>query len=166
MIPLLENVQFVHMSEELDRQEIQRVHRGRCDESLVEQLRELGHRRLPVGMGELTEGMVIPNTIHGAEIGCHRAKILRFLLSQEPFRGRFHGPVAESVDRPSFANAEYGERYALVLLVFDIHLFEADHVLLGGQEGESVESLVDRGRHGGLVFFFVTGGFNFYRVAG
>ncbi len=69
---------------------------------------------------------MIPNTGHGAEVGRHRAKILRFLLGQEPFRGGFHGPVAESVDGPFGTDAEHGERVALVLLVFDIHLFVGD----------------------------------------
>ena len=103
-------------------------------------------------MGELTERMMIPNTVYGAEVGRHRPKILRFLLSQEPFGGGFYGPVAESVDRPFLANAEQGERFALVLLVFDIHLFEADHVLLGGQEGESVAIIIGRGGHGWCSF--------------
>ena len=65
---------------------------------------------------------MIPNTIHGAEVGRHRAKILRFLLSQEPFSGGFYRPVVESVDCPFLANAEHGERMALVLLVFTLHL--------------------------------------------
>lgn len=147
MIPLLENVQIVHVSEEVDRQEIKGIQRRGGDEGLVEQLREFG-RGLPVGMGELAERMMIPNTVHGANVGRHRAKILCFLLGEEPFGGGFYGPIAESVDRPFGADAEHGERMALVLLVFEIHLFVGDQVLLGDRKGERMAILVVRGGHG------------------
>ena len=146
MIPLLENVQIVHVSEEVNRQEIEGIQRRGGEKGLVEQSREIG-RRLPVGVGELAERMMIPNTVHGAEVGRHCVKILCFLLSQEPFGGGFHGPVAESVDRPFLANAEHGERVALVLLVFDIHLFVGDQVLLGDRKGERMAILVVGGGH-------------------
>ncbi len=90
---------------------------------------------------------MIPNTGHGAEVGRHRAKILCFLLGQEPFGGGFHGPVAESVDRPFGADAEHGERVALVLLVLEVYFFVGDEVLLGGCERESMAILIGRGRH-------------------
>ena len=144
MGPLRENAHVVHVSEEVDREEIERIQRRGGEEGLVEQTREFGHRRLPVGMGELTERMMIPNTVYGADVGRHRAKILRFLLSQEPFRGGFHGPIAESVDGPFLANAEHGERFALVLLVLELHLFIG--VLLGCCKGVAI--LIGRGRHG------------------
>jgi len=95
----------------------------------------------------LAERMMIPNTIHGAEIGGHRAKILRFLLSQEPFGGGFDRPVVESVDGPFLADAEHGERMALVLLVLEVDLFVADQVLLGSRERECVTIFIGRGGH-------------------
>ena len=130
----------------MNREEIQGIQRRGGEEGLVEQAWEIGGRR-PVRVGELAERMMISNTIHGAEVGRHRAKILRFLLSQEPFRGGFYRPVVESVDRPFLANAEHGERMTLVLLVFQVYLFVGDQVLLGGREGERVTILVVGGRH-------------------
>lgn len=121
MGPLRENTHVVHVSEEMNREEIQGIQRRGGEKGLVEQSREIGGG-LPVGVSELAERMMIPNTGHGAEVGRHRAKILRFLLSQEPFGGGFHGPVVESVNRPFLADAEHGERMALVLLVFALHL--------------------------------------------
>ena len=147
MIPLLENVQIVHVSEEVNRQEIEGIQRRGGEKGLVEQPREFGGR-LPVGVGELAERMMIPNTVHGAKIGRHRAKILRFLLSQEPFGGGFHRPIAESVDRPFLADAEHGERMALVLLVLEVDFFVGDQVLLGCCERERMAILIGRGRHG------------------
>lgn len=63
---------------------------------------------------------MIPNAVHGAEIGGHCAKILCVLLGQKPLGGRFYGPVAESADLSFCANAEHGERMALVLLVVEV----------------------------------------------
>ena len=148
MIPLLENVQIVHVSEEVDRQEIEGIHGRGGNKGLVEQLWEFGKGWRPVGVGELAERMMISNTVHGADVGRHRAKILCFLLSQEPFGGGFYGPIAESVDRPFGADAEHGERMALVLLVFEIHFFIGDQVLLGGCKGERMAILIVRGGHG------------------
>lgn len=90
---------------------------------------------------------MIPNTIHGAEVGRHRSKILRFVLSQEPFGGGFYRPVVESVDCPFLANAEHGERMTLVLLVLEVYFFVGDHVLLGGREGDRVTIFIGRGGH-------------------
>ena len=147
MGPLRENAHVVHVSEEMNCKEIQGIQRCGGKKGLVEQSLEFCHGGLPVCMGELTERMMISNTVHGAEIGRHRAKILRFVLSQEPFRGGFHCPVAETVDRPFLANAEHGERMALVLLVFQVYLFVGDQVFLRGGEGERVTVLVVGGRH-------------------
>ena len=165
MGPLRENAHVVHVSEEMDREEIQGIQRRGGEKGLVEQSREIGGG-LPVGVSELAERMMIPNTVHRAEVGRHRAKILRFLLSQEPFGGGFHGPVVESVDGPFLANAEHGERVALVLLVFHIHLFVGNEVLLGGCERERMAILIGRGRHVWYRFLCDMCGFNFYRVTG
>jgi hypothetical protein len=100
----------------MNREEIQGIQGGGGDKGLMEQPLEIGGW-CPVGVGELAERMMIPNTVNGSEVGRHRAKILRFPLGQEPLGGGFHGPVAETVDRPFGSDAEYGERVALVLLV-------------------------------------------------
>ena len=146
MGPLRENAHVVHVSEEMNREEIQGIQRRGGKKGLVEQSREIGGG-LPISLGKLAERMMISNTVHGAEVGRHRAKILRFLLGQEPFGGGFHGPIAESVDRPFGADAEHGERVALVLLVFEIHLFVGDQVLLGDRKGERMAILVVGGGH-------------------
>ena len=168
MGPLRENAHVVHVSEEVDREEIQGIQRRGGEEGLVEQVWEFSHGGLPVGVSELAERMMISNTVHGAEIGCHRAKILRFLLSQEPFGGGFHGPVVESVNRPFLADAEHGERMALVLLVLEVDFFVGDEVLLGGCERERMAILIGRGRHDWCFPSWYCWcdmcGFNFYRV--
>ena len=148
MGPLRENAHVIHVSEEMNCEEIQGIQRRGGEEGLDEQLREFGHRRLPGCVGELAEGMMILNTGCGAEIGRHRAKILRFLLSQEPFRGGFHGPVVESVDCPFLTDAEHGERMALVFLVLEVYFFVGDQVLLGSREREGVTIFIGGSRHG------------------
>jgi len=153
MGPFRENAYVVHMSEEMHREEIEGIQRRGGEEGLVEQPLEFsGGGRRPIRVGELAERMMILNTVHGAEIGRHRAKILRFPLGQEPFRGGFHRPVAEAVDRPFLAHAEHGDRMALVLLVLEVDLFVGDQVLLGGREGDCMAILIGRGGHCLLLF--------------
>ena len=143
----------------MHREEIQGIQGGGGDKGLMEQTLEISGR-FPVRAGELAEGMMIPNTVDGSEVGRHRAKILCFLLGQEPLGGGFHGPVAETVDRPFVADAEHGERVALVLLVLELHFLIGDQVFLRGGEGERVAFLIGGGGHG-LLFLGSFGDFNF-----
>jgi len=162
MGPLRENAHVVHVSEEMNREEIEGIQRCGGKKGLVEQSREIGGG-LPISLGKLAERMMISNTVHGAEVGRHRAKILRFLLGQEPFRGGFHGPVAETVDRPFLANAEHGERMTLVLLVLEVYFFVGDQVLLGSRERERMAVFIGGGGHDSW-YRWCDVKFQFYRV--